>query len=82
MILSLLCVLSHVQFFFNIMDCLIPTLGRSLGEANGKPFQVPLFMAFSRQGYWNGLPFASPGDLPNVGIKPISPALADGFFAI
>jgi len=32
-------------------------------------------MGFSRQEYWNGLPFPSPGDLPNPGIKPWSPAL-------
>jgi len=32
-------------------------------------------MRFSRQGYWNGLPFPSPGDLPNPGIEPRSPAL-------
>ena len=30
-------------------------------------------MEFSRQGYWNGLPFLSPGDLPNPGIEPRSP---------
>ena len=30
---------------------------------------------FSRQGYWNGLPFPPPGDLPNTGIKPRCPAL-------
>ena len=36
---------------------------------------VPLSMEFSRQEYWNGLPFPSPGDLPNPGIKPRSPAL-------
>ena len=30
---------------------------------------------FSRQDYWSGLPFPSPGDLPNPGIKPRSPAL-------
>ena len=34
----------------------------------------------SRQEYWNGLPFPSPGDLPDLGIKPMSPALAGGFF--
>ena len=28
-------------------------------------------MGFSRQGYWNGLPFPSPGDLPHPGIEPI-----------
>ena len=37
--------------------------------------QVPLSMGFSRQENWSGLPFPSPGDLPNPGIKPGSPAL-------
>ena len=37
--------------------------------------QAPLSMGFSRQEYWNGLPFPSPGDLPNLGIEPRSPAL-------
>ena len=32
-------------------------------------------MGFSRQEYWSGVPFPSPGDLPNPGIKPGSPAL-------
>ena len=32
-------------------------------------------MGFSRQEYWSGLPFPSPGDLPNPGIEPVSPAL-------
>ena len=36
--------------------------------------QAPLPMGFSRQEYWSGLPFPSPGDLPNPGIKPRSPA--------
>ena len=40
---------------------------------------APLSMEFSRQEYWNGLPFPSPGYLPDPGIKPTSPALADGF---
>ena len=35
--------------------------------------QVPLFMGFSRQEYWNGLIFIPPGDLPNPGIEPTSP---------
>ena len=34
----------------------------------------------SRQEYWSGLPFPSPGDLPDPGIEPVSPALAGGFF--
>ena len=37
--------------------------------------QAPLSMEFSRQKYWRGLPFSFPGDLPNPGIKPGSPAL-------
>ena len=37
--------------------------------------QDPLPMEFSRQEYWSGLPFPSPGDLPNPGSKPRSPAL-------
>ena len=39
------------------------------------PFQVLLSMGFSRQEYWSGLLFPSPGDLPNPGIEPGSPAL-------
>ena len=42
--------------------------------------QAPLSMGFSRQEYWSGLPFPSPGDLPDPGIKPMSPALAGRFF--
>ena len=38
-------------------------------------YQAPPSMEFSRQEYWSGLPFPSPGDLPNPGIKPGSPAL-------
>ena len=38
-------------------------------------YQAPLSMEFSRQEYWSGLPFPSPGDLPNPGIEPRSPAL-------
>ena len=37
--------------------------------------QSPLSMGFSRQEYWSGLPFPSPGDLPDSGIEPRSPAL-------
>ena len=37
--------------------------------------QAPPSMGFYRQKYWSGLPFPSPGDLPDPGIKPRSPAL-------
>ena len=45
--------------------------------------QAPLSVGFSRQEYWSGLPFPSPGDFPYPGIEPgsrTSPALAGGFF--
>ena len=38
-------------------------------------YQAPPSMGFSRQECWSGLPFPSPGDLPNPGIEPGSPAL-------
>ena len=56
-----------------------PTLG-TLWTVAG---QAPLSVGFSRQEYWSGLPFPSPGDLPDPGIEPeslVSPALAGGFF--
>ena len=37
--------------------------------------QAPLPMEFSRQDYWSGLPFPSPGDLPDPGIKPATVSL-------
>ena len=52
--------LSHVQLFATLW-----TLA----------YRDPPSMGFSRQEYWSGLPFLSPGDLPNPGIEPRSPAL-------
>ena len=40
--------------------------------------QACLSMGFSRQEYWSGLPFPSPGDLPHPGIEPRSPSLQAG----
>ena len=62
------CVLSHVQLF--AAPCTVA-------------HQAPLSMEFSRQEYWSRLPFPTPGDLPDPGIKPLSPAfpaLAGRFF--
>ena len=42
--------------------------------------QAPLFMGFPRQEYWSELPFPSPGDLPDPGIKPMCAALSGGLF--
>ena len=58
-------------------DCsvakLCPIIATSLTVAH----QAPLSMRFPRQEYWSGLPFPSPGDLPDPGIKPWSPALQE-----
>ena len=62
------CVLSHVQFFVTSWTV---------------AHQAPLSMRFPRQDYWSGLPFPPPGDLPDPGIEPetpASPALAGRFF--
>ena len=45
-------------------------------------WQTSLSMEFSRQEYWSGLPCPPPTDLSDPGIKPVSPALAGGFFTI
>ena len=42
--------------------------------------QSSLSMEFSRQEYWSGLPFPSPGDLPDTGIELVSPALTGEVF--
>ena len=42
--------------------------------------QAPLFMGFSKQECWSGLPFHSPVDLHDSGVKPAFTALAGGFF--
>ena len=43
--------------------------------------QGPLSMGFPRRAYWSGLPFPSPGDLPDPEIEARSPALAGGLFS-
>ena len=64
----------------------IPGSRRSSGEGNGNPLWYSclensmdrdgrLSMGFSRQEYWSGLPFLSPGELLDPGIEPRSPAL-------
>ena len=56
--------LSHVQLFVTLRTV---------------THQAPLSMEFSKQEYWNGLPFLSPGDLPDPGMEPMSPALGSFF---
>ena len=81
--------LAHTTSMLNIIYW-IPTNCQAFGGglvANSCPTlatpwtvacQAPLSIAFSRQEHWSGLPFPSPGDLPNPGIKPGSPALQAG----
>ena len=62
------CMLSRVRLFANLWAV---------------AHQAPLSMGFPRQEYWNGLPFSSPGDLPDPGIEltsPESPACAGRLF--
>ena len=59
------CVLSHIQVFAPLWTAAC---------------QTPWSMGFSRQEYWSKLSFPSPGDLPNPGIEPTSPASAGGLF--
>ena len=54
-----------------------PTLATSWTVA----CQAPLSIKFSRQKYWSGLPFPSPGDLLNPEVKPGCPSSQDRFFA-
>ena len=61
--------------------CLVPkSWSNSFATPWTEAFQAPLFMGFSRQEHWSGLPFHSPEDLPNTEFKPGSPALAGKFF--
>ena len=59
-------------------------LAHSVVSGSANPGTVahhaPLSVAFPRQECWSGLPCSSPGDGPDPGIKPASPALAGGFF--
>ena len=55
--------------------CVLVTVKLDSDTPRTVAHQAPLSMEFSRQEYWSGLPFPSPGDLPDPGIEPGSPAL-------
>ena len=57
------------------MEVLVTLLCPILKTPGTVAQQAPLFMELSRQEYWNGLLFPSPGDLPNPRTEPGSPAL-------
>ena len=71
---------SYVFFFLIVGGGLVAKLCPTLAILEIVAHQAPLSMGFSRQIYWSGLPWPPPGDLPNPGIEPTSPALAGGFF--
>ena len=60
--------------------CSVAKLCPTLNTPRTVAHQVPLSIEFLRQDYWSSLPFPSPGDLSDPGIKPRSPALAGRFF--
>ena len=57
------------------MEVLVTLLCPTLKTPGTVAHQAPLSMELSRQEYWNGLLFPSPGDLPNPRTEPGSPAL-------
>ena len=59
--------------------CLVTKSCLTLATPQTVVWQAPLSMGFSRQEYWSGLPFPSPGDLPHPGIKPGSPVFEGRF---
>ena len=65
------------QELISILNILVKSLSRVRLFATPwtVAYQAPPSMGFSRQEYWSGLPFPSPGDLPDPGIEPGSPAL-------
>ena len=68
---------SHVQIISDTQACSIVSDSATPGTV---ACQAPLSLGFPRQEYGTGFPFPSPGDLPDPGFKPTSPALVGGFF--
>ena len=69
-------------FYFadNVHTCSVAQLCLTLCDPQTVANQAPLSMGFPKQEYWSGLLLPSPGELPDPGMKPASPALAGGFF--
>ena len=70
-------VIIHITYTYIAQLC--PTL---CDPMDSSLHQAPPSMGFSRQEYWSGLPFPSPGNLPDPGIEPRSPTLIDRCFTI
>ena len=68
-------VTKYVIIHLGMRACSVTKSCLTLCDSTDCTHQAPLSMGFSRQEYWSGLPCPPPGDLPNPGIKPASPAL-------
>ena len=66
------CLFSQTKLFWVRAQSCLP-----LCNPGSVALQAPLSVGFSRQEYWSELPFPPPEDLPNPGIKPVSPALQE-----
>ena len=66
--------LIKLSLFYHPCGGLVAKLCPTLVTPSTVACQAPLSMEFYRQEYWSGLPFPSPGDLPDAGIEPRSPA--------
>ena len=65
----------NISYFLSMYVCISCSVMSDSLQPHGLSCQDPLSMELSRQEYWSGLPFPSPGDLPDPRIKPRSPAL-------
>ena len=76
---NMLYLFAFIVFLGKRLGELLESVSHSVMPDSATPWtaahQVPLPMGFPRQECWSGLPFPSPGDLPNTGIEPRSPAL-------
>ena len=68
------------EAYFYICSGLVSKLCPTLVTPSTVAHKAPLSMGFPRQEYWSGLPSPFPGNLPNPGIEPASPASASRFF--
>ena len=76
--ISFKCTVKYIYILLLLLSCQV--ISHSSVTQWTVAHQVPLCMGFLRQEYCSGLPFPSPGDLLDPGIKPTSPALAGSFF--
>ena len=71
--MGLCSVFVELIFLLSCVSCSV--MSNSFESSRTVANQAPLSMGFSGQEYWSGLPFPTPGDLPNPGIEAGSPAL-------